>query len=192
MSLPLTALNVDAIHKLYNSRMIENYIKSIVNYKTVTVLEFWGRWTGTFSLSIYVHVIIGIQSEHLGITHLESWTCLYNNIIHMGSADTTKWKLWQGDQIRSIVTSMVLSNELIAGVCMPSKLQKLRIELFVAWHSLIACTVHEDLGAWTWPWTRARCQRVVDQIEDPIGIELPDAGHGVLTSSVDCSRQTVV
>ena len=49
----------------------------------------------------------------------------------MGGADTMKKKR-QGDEIRRVVTSMVLPNLIVARVCVPSELQELGMELLVA------------------------------------------------------------
>lgn len=119
----------------------------------------------------------------LGISHLESWPCLDNDIIHVGGAHTAK-KERQGDEISRAETSMVLSKVLIAGVCLPSKLQKLPVKLLVGRHRLIACIVHQDLVARTWPRKGALHQRILHQSQNAVRGKLPHPWHGVLTSSV--------
>jgi hypothetical protein len=75
--------------------------------------------------------MVGTEKNDLGITHLKSRPCLYNNIIHVGGADITKGKR-QGDEIRGVETNMVLPNEPAFQVRLPSQLQKLPIVSLLA------------------------------------------------------------
>lgn len=85
----------------------------------------------------------------------------------MSRAKITK-EMRQGDEISGIVTTMILASELIAGIWLPSQLQKQRIQLLVVGNYLIARIVHQDELA-----ASRSCASILRQSHYSVGTKVP-------------------